>query len=70
MHTFAPLLILTLGLLGAGLLLRGRARSALLAGVQWIEDRTRLVPVLLVALLFYWVWRFTLDAPGFRALVR
>jgi hypothetical protein len=70
MHAFAPLLIVTLGLLGTGLLLRGRARSVLLAGVQWIEDRTRLVPALLVALFFYWALRFTLDAPGFRALVR
>ena len=70
MHAFAPLLLLTLGLLGAGLLLRGGPRVVLLTTVQWLEERTRLVPFLLVALLFYWVFRFALDAPGFRALVR
>ena len=70
MHAFAPLLMLTLGLLGVGLLLRGRSRSALRGGVRWIEDRTHFVPVVLIALLFYWALRFTLDARGFRSLVR
>lgn len=69
LHAFAPLLFLTLAVLGAGLVLRGRALEVFRAAVQWIEERTPVVPALLGALLFYWALRFALDAPGFRSLV-
>lgn len=69
LHAFTPLFLLTLALLGAGLLLRGRAFEVFRARVQWIEERTPLVPALLGALLVYWALRFALDGPGFRALV-
>ena len=69
LHAFAPLLFLMLAVLGAGLLLRGRAFEVLRARVQWIEERTLLVPALLGALLVYWALRFALDGPGFRPLV-
>jgi hypothetical protein len=69
LHVFAPLLLLTLAVLGAGLLLRGRAFEVLHARVQWVEERTPLVPALFGALLMYWALRFALDGPGFRALV-
>lgn len=70
MHAFAPLLVVTLGLMAAALFLPTRGRAILLAGVNWIEERTPIVPALLGALLFYWIGRFALDAVGFRELVR
>lgn len=69
LHAFAPVLIVTLAVLGAGLLLHGRAYEVFHAWVQRIEELTPLVPVLLVALLSYWALRFALDASGFRELV-
>ena len=34
-----------------------------------VEERTWLVPGLLVGVLIYWISRFALDAAGFRTLV-
>ncbi len=69
LHAFAPLLLLTLAVLGAGLVLRGRAQAAWSAKVRRFEERTRIVTMLLAALIFYWALRFLLDGPGLRALV-
>jgi hypothetical protein len=69
LHAFAPFLLLTLLVLGAGFILRGRAREAWRRAVRRVEERTPIVPVLLVLLLVYWALRFVLDAAGWRALV-
>lgn len=69
LHAFAPFLLLTLLVLGAGFVLRGWAREAWRRAVRGVEERTPIVPVLLVALLVYWALRLLLDAAGWRTLV-
>ncbi len=69
MHVFAPVLLLALGVLGAGLLLRGRTREALRNRVVWMEERLRVSVLLLWGLIVYWVLRLMLDAPGWSLIV-
>ncbi len=69
LHAYAPVLLFTLALLGVGLLLRGRARTALRESVAWLEGRAWLSTVLLGALPIYWLLRLVLDGPGWRLLV-
>ena len=68
-HAYAPILLLTLALLGAGLVLRGRAKAALRAGVKWAEERLRLSVILLWGLLLYWLLGFMLDGSQWRLIV-
>lgn len=68
LHAFAGLLILALTALGAGLM-PGAAGARVRRGVRKMEERTWLVPVVLVGLILYWLLRFWLDAQGLRKLV-
>lgn len=70
LHAYAPVLLGTLAILGAGLVLRGKGRGVLCAAVRWIEERTAVSVVLLVGLIVYWLLRFVLDASQWRLLVR
>jgi predicted Na+-dependent transporter len=69
LHAFAPVFLLTLLVLGAGFLLRGRAREVWRRIIRRLEERTPIVPVLLLLLLVYWALRIMLDGAGWRALV-
>ena len=64
LHAFAPFLLLTLLVLGAGFILRGPTREAWRRIVRGVEEEDSIVPILLVLLLIYWALRFLLDAPG------
>lgn len=70
LHAFAPVLLLALSVLGAGLLLRGRARAALRSAVSWAEGRMWLSTGLCVALIVYWVLRLVLDESQWALLVK
>lgn len=65
-HAYAPVLLLTLAVLGIGLFLRGRARLALRRGVAWTEERLYLSTFLLWGLVVYWVLRLVLDGAGWK----
>ena len=69
-HAYGPILLLTLAVLGAGLVLRGRAKAALRAGVKWTEERLWLSAILLWGLLLYWFLRFMLDSSQWQLVVR
>ena len=69
LHAFAPVLVLTLAVLGAGLVLRGPARQRLREVVRWLEERAMLAVLLLGGLLAYWLGRLILDAPDWGMLV-
>jgi hypothetical protein len=69
LHAFAPILLLVLALLAAGLVLHGEAKAVLIQGVRWTEDRLRLPAVLLGGLLVYWLLRFVLDASQWQLVV-
>lgn len=69
MHAFAPVLLLALGVLGAGLLLRGRSREALRNRVAWVEERLYFSVFLLWGLIVYWVLRLLLDGSGWKLIV-
>jgi hypothetical protein len=69
MHAYAPILLLALSLLAAGLVLQGRAKAALQAGVRWTEERLRLATLLLWGLVGYWLLRFLLDGSHWRLVV-
>jgi hypothetical protein len=62
LHAFAPVLVIALGLLGLGLVLRGKPKATLCAGVRWLEERVLLSAILLVGLIVYWLLRLVLDA--------
>ena len=68
-HAFAPVLLLTLAVLSAGLVLRGKAKEGLCAAVQWLEARARLSEMLALGLMIYWLVRLVLDAPHWRMVV-
>jgi len=69
LHAFAPLLLMALAVLGAGLLLRGHAREGLREAIRGLENRFRLSQVLLAGLIIYWLLRLMLDAAQWRMLV-
>jgi hypothetical protein len=69
-HAFAPVLILVLALLGAGLVLRGESRDALQRTVKWLEERTAISRILLFGLVVYWLLRFLLDASQWQLVVQ
>ena len=69
LHAYAPVVLLALAVLGAGLVLRGRAKGTLRAGVKWTEERLRLSAILLAGLLIYWLLRFVLDGSQWRLVV-
>jgi Protein of unknown function (DUF2752) len=58
-HAFAPLLLVALGLIGTASLLPEALRLSLAGAVERLERRTGLTAVLLVALVLYWIARFT-----------
>lgn len=68
-HACAPILLLTLGVLGAGLLLKGNARLALSRGVAWLEERLFISSILLSGLVVYWLLRLVLDGSGMKLVV-
>lgn len=68
-HAFAPVLLFTLIVLGAGLVLRGEAKEALRAGVLWLEQRLLLAVLLLAGLLIYWLLRLMLDGRHLQLLL-
>ena len=59
----------TLTLLGAGLVLRGKTKGVLRAGVKWTEERMWLSAILLVGLVIYWLLRFVLDGSQWQLVV-
>lgn len=67
-HAYAPILLVTLAVLGVGLLLRGKARAALRQGVGWLEERMFLSTVLLMGLIVYWALRLVLDGSGLKLI--
>jgi hypothetical protein len=69
LHAFAPVLLLALALLAAGLVLRGRSGTRLRVAVRWLEERARLAAILLGGLLVYWFFRLVLDAPHWQLVV-
>jgi hypothetical protein len=70
MHAYAPVLLVTLVVLGAGLVVRGKGRKVLCAAIRGIEERTAVSVVLLVGLPVYWLLRFVLDASQWHLVVR
>jgi hypothetical protein len=68
-HAFAPVLLFALAVLGAGFILRGRAKRTLHTVVTRMEDRANLGGILLGALIIYWFSRLMLDGAHFRLLV-
>ena len=67
-HAFAPILLAGLVLLGAGLLLQGRARVVLRRSVEWLEDRLCFSVFLLWGLVVYWLLRLMLDGAGWKLI--
>ncbi|MEP6672641.1 MAG: DUF2752 domain-containing protein [Chthoniobacter sp.] len=69
LHAFAPVLLVALAVLGAGLVLRGRARERLRTAVRWLEEKAMLSAVLLSGALIYWLLRLLLDESQWQLLV-
>ena len=67
-HAFAPLLAPFGVLLVLAVFLREAPRAQLIAMVARIERLTIAAPIALVALLIYWLLRFTLDDPHLASL--
>lgn len=63
LHAFAPFFLLAIILCWAAALLPEKHRARLVASVGWIERRTALPTLLLIAAIFYWALRF-LYAPA------
>jgi hypothetical protein len=57
-HAFAPLLLLSLAVLGGASLLPAGLRLSLIDGVERMERRTGLTALALVSLVLYWIARW------------
>ena len=68
-HAFAPVLLVVLAVLAAGLALRGRPKTALCRAISRLEAGTRLDVVLLTGLMVYWFLRLVLDESHLQMLV-
>jgi hypothetical protein len=69
MHAFAGPLIAAVMLFAVAAILPATGRLRLARGIGGLEARAPLMPAFLWALVFYWLLRFALDAPGFIRLV-
>ncbi len=69
-HAFAPVFAGVLALLLLMAVLGRRPRDRLAAILRSVEERTAIAPVVLGALVLYWVSRLALDGAAFAALVR
>lgn len=69
LHAYAPVLLASLAVLGAGLVLRGRPKAVLREAISWMESRMWLSTVLLVGLIVYWLLRLVLDESHWQLLV-
>lgn len=58
-HAFAPLLLAALAMIGVASLLPEARRLSLAGAVERLERRTGLSAILLVALVLYWIARWT-----------
>ena len=65
LHPFAPALLLSLGLITAGLLMPDALRQRVAGVIAHIERKTRLTFLLLLGLILYWALRFALDGARF-----
>lgn len=70
LHAFAPLALLALVLIACAGILPERYRLILSAAVARVEQRTGVMPLLLVVLLVYWAVRLALAPALFIQLIR
>ena len=68
-HAFAPLLLLSLVVMGVISVLPSAWRQQAIAGVNWLETRTGLVAIGLVGLMVYWAVRLLVYREAFILLV-
>jgi hypothetical protein len=69
-HAFAPVVLIGLGLVGTAAVLPDRARQSWIDKLVLFEQRTGAVPILLVALLLYWLARLVFMNLAFVQLIR
>ena len=69
-HAFAPVVLLGLSTMGAAALLPERPRRPFVEALVSFEQRTGIVFILLIALIFYWLARLLFLNSSFVQLIR
>jgi hypothetical protein len=70
MHAFAPLFLIAFALIGAAALLPGRQKRSLIIKVEFLERRTGVTAILLIAFMIYWLIRLSLFSESFTRLIK
>jgi hypothetical protein len=69
LHAFAPFFLMALILISLAMVLPAPQRQRLVGRVKWLEQRSGVTAILLVALVFYWLIRLLFFRAAFFNLI-